>query len=80
MPGFYCSFYSGSTVTNLGAVAAEGGRNVLCGPSKDVEFSGVVKPSAAAGFFTISVKEAPGVQPSDGYRRLPIIVSPVLPK
>ena len=65
VPGFYYSFYSGSSVTNLGAVAAEGGRNVLCGPSKDVEFSGVVKPDAAAGFFSIGAKETPGVQPSD---------------
>ena len=34
----------------------------------------------AAGFFTIGVSESPGVQPSDGYRRLPIIVPPVLPQ
>ena len=65
VPGFYYSFYSGSTVTNLGALAAEKGRNVLCGTDGDVEFSGVVKPSDAAGFFTIGVKETPGVQPSD---------------
>ena len=80
MPGFYYSVYSGGTVINLNAVAAEGGRNVLCGPGKDVEFSGVVKPSAAAGFFTIGVSESPDVQPTDGYRRLPIIVPPVLPQ
>ena len=65
MPGFYYSFYSGGAVTNLGAVAAEKGRNVLCGTDRDVEFSGVVKPSDAAGFFTIGVKEAPSVTPSD---------------
>ena len=65
MPGFYYSFYSGGTVTDLGAVAAEKGRNVLCGTDRDVEFSGVVKPSDAAGFFTIGVKEAPSVTPSD---------------
>ena len=65
VPGFYYSFCSGSTVTNLTALAAEGGRNVLCGPGKDVEFSGVVKPSDAAGFFSIGVKDAPGVMPSD---------------
>ena len=65
VPGFYYSFYSGSTVTNLTALAAEGGRNVLCGPGKDVEFSGVVKPSDAAGFFSVGVKETPGVQPSN---------------
>ena len=44
---------------------SEGGRNVLCGPSKDVEFSGVVKPSDAAGFFSIGAKEVPNVNPSD---------------
>ena len=65
VPGFYYSFYSGSTVTNLGAVAAEKGRNVLCGTDRDVEFSGVVKPSDAAGFFTVGVRETPDVHPSD---------------
>ena len=80
VPGFYYSVYSGSAVTNLKAVVSDKARNVLCGPSKDVEFSGVVKPSAAAGFFTIGVREAPGVQPADGYRRLPVIVPPVLPE
>ena len=42
-------------VTNLQALANEKGRNVLCGPDRDVNFEGVVKPSAAAGFFTIDV-------------------------
>ena len=79
VPGFYYSVYAGSTVTNLKAVVSDEARNVLCGPGRDVEFSGVVKPSAAAGFFTIGVREAPDVQPSDGHRRLPIIVPPVLP-
>ena len=65
VPGFYYSFYSGSTVTNLGALADEKGRNVLCGTDGDVEFSGVVKPSDTAGFFSIGVKETPGVMPSD---------------
>ena len=65
VPGFYYSFYSGSSVTNLGALADEKGRNVLCGTDGDVEFEGVVKPSDAAGFFSIGVKEVPGVQPSD---------------
>ena len=65
VPGFYYSFYSGSTVTNLTALAAEGGRNVLCGQGSDMVFSGVVKPSDAAGFFSIGVKETPGVGPSD---------------
>ena len=74
------SVYSGGAVTNLKAVAAEKGRNVLCGLDKDVELSGVTKPTAAAGFFAIGVREAPDVQPSDGHRRLPIIVPPVLPQ
>ena len=56
VPGFYYSVYSGSTVTNLKAVVSDEARNVLCGPGRDVEFSGVVKPSAAAGFFTIGVR------------------------
>ena len=80
VPGFYYSVYSGSTVTNLKAVVSDKARNVLCGPGRDVEFSGVVKPSAAAGFFKVGVREAPDVQPSDGHRRLPIIVPPVLPQ
>ena len=80
VPGFYYSFYSGGAVTNLRALAAEGGRNVLCGADKEVKFDGVVKPSDAAGFFSIGVKEAPGVMPSDGYRRLPIIIPPVMPE
>ena len=65
VPGFYYSFYSGGAVTDLRAVAAEGGRNILCGSNGDVEFSGVTKPSDAAGFFSIGVEVTPGVQPSD---------------
>ena len=65
VPGFYYSFYSGSMVTNLRALAAEDGRNVLCAPDKTMKFSGVSKPSDAAGFFSIGVKETPGVMPSD---------------
>ena len=80
VPGFYYTVYAGSTVTNLKALAAEKGRNVLCGPGNDVTFEGVKKPSAAAGFFTIGVSESPDAQPSDGHRRLPIIVPPVLPQ
>ena len=30
--------------------------------------------------FTIGIREAPDVQPTDGHRRLPIIVPPVLPQ
>ena len=80
VPGFYYSVYSGGAVTSLKALAAEKARNVLCGLGKDVEFSGVTKPTDAAGFFAIGVSESPDVQPSDGYRRLPIIVPPVLPQ
>ena len=65
VPGFYYSFYSGSTVTNVGAIVDERGRNVLCGSEGDVKFSGVTKPSDAAGFFTIGVLEFPGVEWSD---------------
>lgn len=56
---------AGGAVTNVRAVADGKGRNVLCGMDGDMEFSGVVKPSDAAGFFSIGAKEAPGVQPSD---------------
>ena len=67
VPGFYYSFYSGSAVTNLRALAAEKGRNVLCGADRELEFSGVVKPIGTAGFFSIGVKDTPGVMPgSDG--------------
>ena len=55
VPGFYYSFYSGSTVTNVRAIASDEGRNVLCGPSQEVNFSVVAKLSDAAGFFTIGV-------------------------
>ena len=65
VPGFYYSLYSGDAVTSLKAAEAEKTRNVLCGTDRDVKFSGVMKPSDAAGFFTIGVKETPGVQPSD---------------
>ena len=65
VPGFYYSFYSGSMVTNLRAVASEKGRNVLCVPDKPGVFSGVTKPSDAAGFFSVGVKETGDVQPSD---------------
>ena len=37
----------------------------LCGTDGEVEFSGVVKPSDAAGFFSVGVMLAPGVGPSD---------------
>lgn len=80
VPGFYYTIYGGSTATNLKAFVSEKSRNVLCEPGKPVKFSEVVKPSDAAGFFSIGVKEATGVTPSDGHRRLPIIVPPVLPQ
>ena len=65
VPGFYYTIYGGSTATNLKAFVSEKSRNVLCVSNKPVTFSGVVKPSDAAGFFTIGVGETPGVQPSD---------------
>ena len=71
VPGFYYSFYSGSTVTNVRAIVSDGGRNVLCGTDEAVEFSGVVKPSDAAGFFSIGVKETSGVKPSDSEPHVP---------
>ena len=63
VPGFFYSLYSGNTVTNLKAVVDAKGRNVLCGADKEVEFGGVVKPSDAAGFFSVGVLEAPKVLP-----------------
>ena len=57
--------YGGSTVTNLKAFVSEASRNVLCEPGKPVKFSEVMKPSDAAGFFSVGVKEAGDVQPSD---------------
>ena len=65
VPGFYYSFYSGNMVTNVLAIASEDGRNVLCGTDETVEFSGVTKPSDESGFFSVGVKEASGVGPSD---------------
>ena len=55
IPGFYYSIFGGSTATNLRAFVSEASRNVLCEPNKPVTFSEVVKPSDAAGFFTIGV-------------------------
>ena len=76
VPGFYYSFYSGGAVTNLRALAAEKGRNVLCGLDGKVEFSGVVKPYGTAGFFTIGVLDTPGVKPSDGKVPVPPVPHP----
>ena len=49
-------------MTSLKAAEAEKTRNVLCGTDRDVKFEGVVKPSAAAGFFSIGVLEAPKIE------------------
>ena len=61
VPGFYYTIYGGSAVTNLKAFVSEKSRNVLCEPNKPVTFSEVVKPSDAAGFFSIGARAAPGV-------------------
>ena len=78
VPGFFYSFYSGGTVTNLRAVVDKYGRNVLCGTGGEMTFSGVTKPSDAAGFFSIGVKEAPGVDPADPvlFAPIPLVVMP----
>ena len=62
VPGFFYTFYSGSTVTNVEVIADDGCRDVLCGADKKVDFSGVMKPSDAAGFFSIGVQDAPTVR------------------
>ena len=61
IPGFYYTIYGGSTVTNIRAFVSEMSRNVLCEPNRPVEFFGVVKPSDAAGFFSIGVGTIPDV-------------------
>ena len=60
-PGFYYTLYGAAGVRALPTTGTAYG-SVLCGTDRDVEFSGVAKPSAAAGFFTISVKDTPDVQ------------------
>ena len=64
VPGFYYSLYGAAGVRALPTTETIYGP-VLCGSGKDVEFSGVVKPSDAAGFFSVGVLLAPGVGPSD---------------
>ena len=80
VPGFYYTLYgaAGVRALPLGDVRALPLGDVralpttetiygaiLCGTDGEVEFDGVTKPSDAAGFFTISVKDTPGVQPSN---------------
>lgn len=72
VPGFYYSFYSGNMVTNVRAGVSVDGRNVLCGTDEEVTFSGVTKPSDEAGFFSVGVKEAGDVQPSDRVPHPPV--------
>ena len=61
VPGFYYTLYGAAGVRALPMTGTAYG-SVLCGTDRDVEFSGVAKPSAAAGFFTISVKDTPDIQ------------------
>ena len=73
--GFYYSLYNGTAVTNLSADANAENLNILCGAEGKIVFPSVKKPSEAAGFFTIGVKEAPGVTPSDSI----IVKQPKIP-
>ena len=61
IPGFYYTLYDGAAVTNLTTDADN--RNLLCNEKTEVEFPAVKKPSDAAGFFSIGVKETPDVNP-----------------
>ena len=58
VPGFYYTLYGAAGVRALPMTGTAYG-SVLCGADRDVEFFGVVKPSDAAGFFTIGVLEVP---------------------
>ena len=64
-PGFFYSLYDGRALTNIVADANATNLNVLCGADAKVTFPEVKKPSDAAGFFRVGVRDAPGVTPSD---------------
>ena len=80
VPGFYYTLYGAATLPIRGGLietalpeAAYGPE--LSGVSGEVTFPEVVKPSDSAGFFSIGVKEAPGVTPSDSI----IVKQPKIP-
>ena len=58
-PGFYYTLYGGQGLTALPETGTEYGP-VLCGPTGEVVFPEVKKPSDAAGFFMIKVSEERG--------------------
>ena len=64
VPGFYYTLYGAAGVRALPTTETKYGPK-LSGVSGEVTFPEVVKPSDAAGFFSIGAKETPGVQPSD---------------
>ena len=74
-PGFFYSLYDGSALTNIVADANATNLNVLCGADAKVVFPEVKKPSDAAGFFSVGVKETPGITPPDG-SLAPITIKP----
>ena len=59
VPGFYYTLYGAAGVRALPTTETIYG-SVLCGTDEEVRFSGVVKPSDAAGFFTTGVSATKG--------------------
>lgn len=57
VPGLYYSLLVGADVRNLTPDTEVRNLNVLCGADGKVTFPAIGKPSAAAGFFRIGVKE-----------------------
>ena len=55
---YYYTLYGAAGVRALPTTETIYGA-ILCGTDGEVEFDGVAKPSDAAGFFTIGVKETP---------------------
>ena len=64
VPGFYYTLYGARGLGALPTTETAYGPE-LCGLSGEVTFEKVAKPSDAAGFFSVGVKETPGVQPSN---------------
>ena len=67
---YYYTLYGAAGVRALPTTETIYGA-ILCGTDGEVEFDGVAKPSDAAGFFTIGVKETPDVRPSDSEPHVP---------